>query len=367
MVTTVSSVLSGVMKQLAFVLLLVTQSSCRSPAKTCQPGCDCRGALKFAVCQGAGLALLPVRAPASTELLDLSHNLISVVPRRGFAGTRKLRVLLLQSNNISRVEDGGFAQLEFLQKLDLSWNRVAALAEGFSLGLASLRELQLSHNRLTSLDARSFLHLDGLQRLNLSDNGVRTVQARSFASMSGLRQLHLQRNRLTSLRSGAFTMLRSLELLDLSGNRLQEMEPAVFSPLASVTLLNLADNRFSTVCFKTLLSVRTHGTHVLLRGNPWNCDCELQRVFRKLRSVQRLFLDDYLNLTCSEPAVLRAHRLTEVDSELCIAETVTVLVITVTVLITVLAAMLMGERKKKRRRKGLHWTQQREFSDDSDF
>uniref|UniRef100_A0A3Q2NPT7 LRRCT domain-containing protein n=1 Tax=Fundulus heteroclitus TaxID=8078 RepID=A0A3Q2NPT7_FUNHE len=285
-----------------------------SPAKTCQPGCECRGALKFAVCQGAGLAQLPVRAPASTELLDLSHNLISVVPRRGFAGTRKLRVLLLQSNNISRVEDGGFAQLEFLQKLDLSWNRVAALAEGFSLGLASLRELQLSHNRLTSLDARSFLHLDGLQRLNLSDNGLRTVQARSFASMSGLRQLHLQRNRLTSLRSGAFTMLRSLEVLDLSGNRLQEMELA------------------------TLLSVRTYGTHVLLRGNPWNCDCELQRVFRKLRSVQRLFLDDYLNLTCSEPAVLRAHRLTEVDSQLCIAETVTGFAGSVAVLAASLAA-----------------------------
>ncbi|KAJ8414999.1 hypothetical protein AAFF_G00006970 [Aldrovandia affinis] len=83
----------------------------------------------------------------------------------------------------------------------------------------------------------------------------------------------------------------------------------------------------------------------LLADNPWSCDCDLQRVFRKLRSIQRLFLYDYYNLSCKEPPELQGYRLTEVDAELCIAETVTVLIITVTVLMTVVAAIIITEKK----------------------
>ncbi|KAG7503900.1 leucine-rich repeats and immunoglobulin-like domains 1 [Solea senegalensis] len=185
--------------------------------------------------------------------------------------------------------------------------------------------------------------------------------------MSTLRQLHLEDNRLSSLKSGIFSMLRSLEVLNLAGNQIREMEITVFKPLVSLTLLNLANNHLSTLSFKTFQSIHTYSTHILLERNPWNCECDLQRLFRKLRTIQRLFLDDYYNLTCEAPPVLQDYRLMDVDSELCIAETVTVLIITVTVVITVLAAMLMGERKRKKKKKKQHWTQQGELSDESDY
>ncbi|GLD63312.1 leucine-rich repeat-containing protein 4C-like protein [Lates japonicus] len=359
----------GVMRKFTFLLLLlaavVTEVSSRF--RSCELGCDCRGDLKFTICSRAQFTQLPSRVSPSTELLDLSDNHISIIPERSFSKNRKLRVLLLQNNNITVVEDGAFSQLEFLQKLDLSWNQISTLTEGFSAGLSLLRELQLAHNRLTSLDSTSFLHLDGLQRLNLTSNAIATIQVRSFASMSSLRQLHLEDNRLTSLRSGIFSMLRSLEVLNLAGNQISEMEMSVFKPLTSMTLLDLAANQLSTISFKTFQSIHTYSTHILLEGNPWNCDCDLQRLFRKLRSIQKLFLDDYYNLTCTAPPVLRDYRLKDVDTELCIAETVTVLIITITVVITVLAAMLMGERKRKKKKKGKHWTQQGELSDESDY
>lgn len=162
-------------------------------------------------------------------------------------------------------------------------------------------------------------------------------------------------------------MLRSLEVLNLAGNQISDMEMGVFKPLTSMSLLNLADNNMSTVYFKTFLSIHSYSMHILLEENPWNCDCDLQRVFRKLRSIQRLFLDDYYNLTCAEPQVLRDYRLMDVDTELCLAETVTVLIITFTVVTTLLATMLMGERKRKKKKKTTHWTQQGEHSEESDY
>jgi len=155
-------------------------------------------------------------------------------------------------------------------------------------------------------------------------------------------------------------MQRSLEVLDLAGNQISDMQVSVFRPLTSMTLLNLADNRMTSVHFKTFLSIHTSSTHILLEQNPWSCDCALQRVFRKLRSIQRLLLDDYHNLTCREPEARGARRLA--DAELCLAETVTVLVITG----TVLAAVLMGERRRKKEKKRKHWTQQGAQSDESD-
>lgn len=357
----------GVMKEFLFLLLVVMEASSGSHNSWCEPGCDCRIDVRYTICSQALFTQLPSRVSPNTKLLDLSYNHISVIPKCSFSKNHKLQVLLLQNNNISVVEDGGFSQLEFLSKLDLSWNQISTLTEGFSIGLALLRELQLAHNRLTSLDSRSFLHLDGLQRLNLTSNTIHTIQVRSFSSMSSLRQLHLEDNQLTYLRNGMFSILRSLEVLNLAGNQISETDMGIFKPLTSMTLLNLANNQLSTIYFKTFLSIQTYSTHILLEGNPWNCDCDLQRVFQKLQSIQRLFLDDYYNLTCKTPPVLQDYRLMEVDTELCIAETVTVLIITATVVITVLAAMLMGERMRKKEQKGKHWTQQADLSDESDY
>ncbi|XP_034038123.1 LOW QUALITY PROTEIN: leucine-rich repeat-containing protein 15-like [Thalassophryne amazonica] len=339
------------MKESVLLLILLVEVSSRSHSSRCESGCECRGGLKITICSKALLAQLPVRIPTTTELLDLSDNRISAIPQRSFRKNFKLRVLLLQNNNITLLESGCFSQLEVLQRLDLSSNQISTLSEGFSIGLAVLRELQLAHNHLMMLDSQSFQHLDGLQRLNLSSNSIHTIQIRTFASMSTLRQLHLKDNQLTSLKSGIFSMLRSLEVLNLGNNQIRETEPGVFKPLASLTLLNLANNRFSSLYFKTFLSIHSYSAHILLEGNPWNCDCDLQRVFWKLRTIQRLFLDDYYNLTCKAPADLKDYPLIEVDAELCVAETVTVLIITITVVITVVAAMLMGERKRKKRKK----------------
>ncbi|XP_055764241.1 insulin-like growth factor-binding protein complex acid labile subunit [Salvelinus fontinalis] len=349
--------------QYFFCLLLLMAVTSKSHSTPCEKGCDCHEELKLTTCTNALFTQLPNHIPPYTEHLDLSMNLLTFIPKSSFRMERKLRVLLMKDNNINAVADGAFAQLEFLQKLDLSCNRISSLSESFSLGLNALRELQLSHNHLHTLDSRSFMHLDGLQRLNLTGNAIHNIQVRSFGSLSTLRQLHLEGNHLVSLNNGVFSMLKSLEVLNLQGNQINKTQEGVFTPMTSLALLNLAHNQMSTIYFKTFLSIHTYSTHILLEGNPWNCNCDLQRVFHKLRSVQRLFLDDYYNLSCNAPTELANYRLMDVDTELCIAEVVIVLIITITVVITVLGAIVMAERKRKKKKRGKHWTEQGNLSD----
>ncbi|KAI7790979.1 leucine-rich repeat-containing protein 15 [Triplophysa rosa] len=323
--------------------------------------CDCNVELKTANCTGRNFKHLPASLPPSTEQLDLSHNHLSDITPRFFQTARKLSVLLLKDNEIRVLANGAFFLLEDLLKLDLSRNRISSLSEGFSLGLGSLRELSLAENKLTVLDSNGFVHLDSLQKLNLSHNGIKTIKMRAFGSTSTLRQIQLDWNNITVLTNGIFSMLRNLEVLNLRHNQIHSLDVGALSPLTSLALLDLTNNNLSSIQFKTFLSLNTYSTHILLRGNPWKCDCDLQRVFRKLCNVKRLFLDDYDDLSCSDLDEIHGYSM-GFDTELCVAEMVTVLVITLTVFITVVAALVMAEKKRKKKIQEKHWTEVNEMS-----
>ncbi|XP_026881020.2 leucine-rich repeat-containing protein 38 [Electrophorus electricus] len=355
------------MRALLFLLSLMWDlwSTHCNPTFLCPTNCICHLELHLATCAGANLTDLPAALPPYMEHLNFSFNKLAYIHRQTFRSMRHLRTLLLNDNRIGGVADGAFAPLEALLRLDLSRNNISRLAGGFSLGLGSLRELSLADNRLSGVDAGCFAHLDALLRLDLRGNGIRSLAARTFGAVSTLRYIRLDRNVISSLADGIFSTLRNLEQLGLRGNEIEHLDAGVFAPLTSLAVLDLADNKLKKVDFKALLSVQAQSTHVLLEGNPWTCNCDLQRVFQKLHSVRRLLLDDYDDLTCRQPQELQGHSLRQVDTGLCFAETVTVLIITITVVITVVAAIVMAEKSREKRNKGRHWTEVSEMSFDS--
>ncbi|TWW53952.1 hypothetical protein D4764_0170310 [Takifugu flavidus] len=141
--------------------------------------------------------------------------------------------------------------------------------------------------------------------------------------------LYLHNNRLSVVQQGSLDLLPGLEVLNLSNN-ISWIDGEALAPLYSLAILAL------------------EGTTCIISTNPWNCDCELHRVFSKILYVRHLHVDDYRNVTCRDPPQLAGSSLSWVDSQLCLAETVTVLVITVTVMVTVVAAVVMAERNRKR-------------------
>uniref|UniRef100_A0A8C3SB30 Uncharacterized protein n=1 Tax=Chelydra serpentina TaxID=8475 RepID=A0A8C3SB30_CHESE len=176
--------------------------------------------------------------------------------------------------------------------------------------------LDLSISNLYSVPRKALRSLWKLQVLLLSGNYITEVGDRAFSSLERLQKLDIHRNEITVLGSSFSTGLSSLRELNLSYNRLQELYYRNFQH------------------------------------------------FENLQNVKRLILDDYNNMTCMEPQVLRNLSLSAVDTQLCIAETVTVLVITFTVFITVVAAIVMAERNRKKRT-GKHWSEDSDISYES--
>ncbi|OCT61235.1 hypothetical protein XELAEV_18047259mg [Xenopus laevis] len=238
--------------------------------------------------------------------------------------------------------------MESLQFLDLSENRISELNRDFSKGLDSLIHLILAYNLLHTLSGLSFQYLHNLEYLDLQGNLITSLQPGLLRPLTKLHNLQLQNNLLKSLHSDDFSILQRLELLDLSGNQIQDLPPMLFTPLHSLTFLSLQRNQLHHLHFQTICNLPARGTILLLSQNPWECDCDLQRVFGKLGRVHRLRLQDNEKLRCAEPSQLKERALTSLDTGLCVAETVTVLVISLTVIVTVIGAIVTAKRSRKK-------------------
>ncbi|XP_019117240.1 insulin-like growth factor-binding protein complex acid labile subunit [Larimichthys crocea] len=315
---------------------------------SCPHQCVCYEHGDLVDCRSRGFEHVPRGLPHGAWLLELGGNNLSLIGTRAFTGLWSLRVLVLANSQIQDIQPQAFFSLSFLEKLDLSWNQLTSLPVDFSTSMSALRELRLEHNNLNHISGYSLEYLDNMEKLDLSYNQLVSVGSGVFRGLSRLRQLYLHNNRLNVVQQGSLDMLPGLEVLQLSNNNISQIDNDALAPLYSLAVLALDGNNLHHLKFKTFISLHTTATHIQLSGNPWNCDCELHRVFSKILHVRHLHIDDYRNVTCRGPPQLAGASLAWVDSQLCIAETATVLVITVTVLVTVVAALVMAERNRKK-------------------
>ncbi|XP_008299765.1 protein slit, partial [Stegastes partitus] len=239
------------------------------------------------------------------------------------------------------------SSLQFLERLDLSFNRLRWLPQDFSRRLSSLQELRLDHNLLQHIDSAALQDSENLRKLDLSYNRIRAMDAKAFTSLSHLNLLNLEGNRLNVLQDGVLSRQQSLEVLLLSHNNISAIESEALAPLRSLTVLGLQGNMLRHIRFKTFLKLQTTRTHLQMSLNPWTCDCELQRVFGKIQYVRHLHVEDYKDIICHSPSQQAGNSLASQDSQLCVLETASVLVITITVMLAVIGTLVKAERNRK--------------------
>ncbi|XP_064606231.1 toll-like receptor 4 [Liolophura sinensis] len=168
---------------------------------------------------------VPLHLPANITLLNMSRNILSVLPTEAFRRYPNLTILDLSKNVISEIAGGSFLGLSHLKLLDLARNR-------------------LNFNNCSRLCCNSpFAHLSGLSTLNVSVNLYHLLPSSLDECMRGLN--HLEYLSITFTSEGrfgpGFRNMTSLKILDLSlSYKLTFVKNDFFRNLQTLKLKNLS-------------------------------------------------------------------------------------------------------------------------------
>ena len=153
-----------------------------------------------------------------------------------------LQNLYLTQNHINRISPGAFITLASLQILDLSLNVIEMLPKERLQGLHQLTKLNVSQNNLRDLEEFS-QDLALLKSLDLSHNQLNKIDQDTFGYLLSLKELYLTANRLTTIPMDSFKALRKLEVLDIMRNHFETIPLKALKPLEThIKHLRIAGN-----------------------------------------------------------------------------------------------------------------------------
>ncbi|XP_076666473.1 uncharacterized protein LOC143368024 isoform X6 [Andrena cerasifolii] len=175
------------------------------------------------------------------RLLNLSSNKIRSLPKDVFEGT-KLEILDLSHNKLTVVPSPSFLEVgSNLRNLNLADNFVDHL-DSTAFPTSQLVSLNLAHNRLTILPDNSFVSLGKLLSLNVSQNILQANFKELFHYLPDLRRLYLAS---CGLRDIPLLPLTNLNILDLSLNHIDTTSDKQFQYLKDLRILVLVNNTLS--------------------------------------------------------------------------------------------------------------------------
>lgn len=223
-----------------FVLFLTLSATADGQKMYCPSNCSCLGSLFE--CRRRGLTEIPRDLPTWVEILDISHNELTVLDARSLQHLTQLKRLKAAHNKLSAIPNLG--SHPHLTDLNLAHNAIPELTSDLKK-LPQLRNLDLSFNKITSIPAGVFTNSSNLQRLFLSSNKISSIKNGSLENLTSLQTLQLNRNRLSTIPKNLFLNLKSLKQLELEKNRIRSIEGLSFKGLEALESLSLRKNLIS--------------------------------------------------------------------------------------------------------------------------
>ncbi|XP_037305179.1 leucine-rich repeat transmembrane protein FLRT2 [Pungitius pungitius] len=232
---------------------------------------------------GNQLDEFPINLPKNTKVLHLQENNIQTISKAALAQLTRLEELHLDDNSISTVgvEEGAFREAISLKLLFLTKNHLSSVPIGLP---EDLKELRLDENRIAHIAEEAFQNVTRLQRLLLDGNLLTDegIAPGTFQDLETLRELALARNSLTF--PPPLLPSQSLVKLSLQENQINQIPVAAFADLIRLERLDISSNQLQTLTqgvFDGLQSLR----HLMVRNNPWRCDCAVKWVVVWLKSL----------------------------------------------------------------------------------
>ncbi|XP_031728635.1 leucine-rich repeat transmembrane protein FLRT2 [Anarrhichthys ocellatus] len=232
---------------------------------------------------GNQLDEFPINLPKNTRVLHLQENNIQTISKAALAQLTRLEELHLDDNSISTVgvEEGAFREAISLKLLFLTKNHLSSVPIGLP---EDLKELRLDENRIAHIAEEAFQNVTRLQRLLLDGNLLTDegIAPGTFQDLETLRELALARNSLTF--PPPLLPSQSLVKLSLQENQINQIPVAAFADLIRLEKLDISSNQLRTLTqgvFDGLSSLR----HLMVRNNPWRCDCAVKWVVVWLKSL----------------------------------------------------------------------------------
>ncbi|KAG8011129.1 Leucine-rich repeat transmembrane protein FLRT2 [Nibea albiflora] len=261
---------------------------------------------------GNQLDEFPINLPKNTRVLHLQENNIQTISKAALAQLTKLEELHLDDNSISTVgvEEGAFREAVSLKLLFLTKNHLSSVPIGLP---EDLKELRLDENRIAVIAEEAFQNVTRLQRLLLDGNLLTDegIAPGTFQDLVNLRELALARNSLTF--PPPLLPSQSLVKLSLQENQIDQVPVAAFAALNRLEKLDISSNQLQTLTqgvFDGLSSLK----HLMVRNNPWRCDCAVKWVVVWLKSLPSTI--NARGFVCLSPEKVRGMAIRELTLDI---------------------------------------------------
>jgi hypothetical protein len=248
----------------------------------CPEECGCDYEEYQVDCSDSSLENIPSTFPANVRVLILDSNNITSLEENSFIsrGLTELETLTADSCQIRKIELGAFNGLTKLKYLSMLTNELNEITPGTFEKMISLEYLNLSHNSIEHLEDGAFSGLINLKRIELYENELEYIHPNVFAGLSNLKYLDLSYNTGLNISTEChFINSQSLTHLDISGCSVSSVSVETFAELTALERLDLGANYIRSVDINILKALPKLSA-LYLRGNPLQCDCQLQEVWR---------------------------------------------------------------------------------------
>ncbi|XP_054719296.1 slit homolog 3 protein-like [Uloborus diversus] len=273
--------------KLSVVLLMVCGLSTSCPAEEdIAPSCICedRGNGPMMICfhiRSPDELIQPMKSAEPYDMFSLaiSNSTLQYLPSELFHGMRFRSIRFMHTQLMSLSDsDVAFEGLEnYLEKLQILEGHFVARWEWDQLrNLKKLELLDVNAISLTSID-EPFPELKTLEALGFVNADISFVVEKAFAKLENLRIFNMKGNSLKEIKRNILpNPAAKLLFLDFSGNKLEHLPDDMFKNMPNLVDVDLENNHFATLNEDTFSWPLNNLETLVLRGNPFKCDCRLR-------------------------------------------------------------------------------------------